>query len=338
MRIFWKTSFAILQVLHLLHATGNPPPTSFRSETLIIHNAAKNELEKRSLSEGTKLDPATTSTEFKSKLYSKSSQSSAASSATLKRPHKNRRRGGSRHSGPSVSGAIGSVALTPLLLEGFSRLGVYMIQFGRLHYPQVPRGVIEMTIVFHGANGYDNATALLMMSLNRTVSPYNFLLNWDTYSHNTIQAPFNAERIGKEVARRLPARIRRIHVIGISVGAHAADACVRQLKRDRSHHIYIQETLLNPVCARGLLDLEYGERVFGRAADYAQHFWNRNDEDALSFTNSPCLKCAVHDVTLRRPRTFVGQEWPLHYYVKSQDHGFVDDANKHGRGVVIVHQ
>lgn len=324
---------AVLTILSLLlflvYAHASSPPTSFRSKALVIENT---------------LPEHESSTAFQSKLYSKSIPSSSAKVAKKSQDDNDDddddrdSHESSRHTSGAVSGAIGSVAITPILIEGFSRLGAYMINFGRLQYPQVPRGVTEMTIVFHGVNGQDEFTTLLMTSLNKTSSPFNYLMNWEYYSKNMAQAPFNGERIGREVARRLPARIRLIHVIGVSAGAHAADACVRQLKKDRRDRIYVQETLLNPVCARGLLDLEYGEREFGSVADYAQHFLNRND-DALSFSSSPCLKCAVFDVTLRRPSTISsGQEWwPLIFYsTRFSDRGFVDDSNKLGRGVVIV--
>ena len=323
-------------------SSSSSSPHSFQSETHIIQNAAKDVWD-RSLP-GKIVNPPPqqqSNTQFQSKLYSKKSSSSSSSTAAV---GARKGRTSSSASTRAVS-AIGSVAITPLLTEAFARIGMYTIQFNKLQYPQVPRGVTELTLVFHGPHGQDVHTDALMKSLNETKSTtsssmstsYNFMMNWELYSQNMIQASFNGDRIGREVAKRLPARIRRVHIIGISVGAHAAEACVRQLKQDRHDRIYIQETLLDPVCAKGVLDLEYGIREFGSMADYAQQFVNT--DDVMPFSNSPCLKCAVFDITACRPEEIRGHDWPLVYYAQQQlqrDMGFVQDSNKKGRGVVVV--
>jgi hypothetical protein len=271
----WWWIIVLVLVLVLLPvgtSSKSASPHSFQSETQItIQNAAKDVWD-RSLPG--KIAVTQRNTQFQSKLSSK--KASGAATATTKTTTKSSSRHRNHHHPVGTVGAIGSVALTPLLTEAFSRIGMYTIKFNKLQYPQVPRGVTELTLVFHGAHGPDVHTDALMKSLNETSasassmssssssqSSYNFMMNWELYSQNMIQASFNGDRIGREVAKRLPARIRRVHIIGISIGAHAADACVRQLKRDRQDRIYIQETLLDPVCARGVLDLEYGLRESG---------------------------------------------------------------------------
>ena len=77
---------------------------------------------------------------------------------------------------------------------------------------------------------------------------------------------------------------------------------------------YVQETLLDPLCARGIWDLTYGVRQFGRAADYAQQFYNT--DDPVPFTNTPLTGAAVVDVTPVRPPAVFGHDWPLVYYTQ----------------------
>jgi hypothetical protein len=250
------------------------------------------------------------------------------------------RKGASSSGGGSSRRTVllgGTVLLTPLFAEGFARLGTLFLQIDALEYPQVPPDVTEITIVFHGANGLDENTDVLMKNLEtQTSTPYNFMMNWTQYSQNLVQASFNGDRIGQEVAKRLPAHITKVHIIGISVGAAAADACVVQLKKDRpDNQVYIQETLLDPLCARGVLDLTYGEREFGAEADYAQQILNT--DDPVPFTNAACTKCATLDITLCRPPEIFGHDWPLIFYANWIGMlGFVDDSKKLKEGVVFT--
>jgi hypothetical protein len=232
-------------------------------------------------------------------------------------------------------GIIGSGILgIPIMADFLSRFSSSLVPLDNLEYPQPHESVSEITIVFHGRRGPDENTEALMKAVSKT-SEYVFLMDWSRFS-NMFQAAYVGENIGREVARRLPPQIEKVHVIGISVGASAADACVTQLKKDRST-VYVQETLLDPVCARGLFDVDYGVREFGRSADYAQQYLN--NDDSVTFSNQPTRRCAVIDVTPCRPRQpfqVPGHDWPLIYYFRdARRTGFVPDSRKLGRGVVV---
>ena len=223
-----------------------------------------------------------------------------------------------------------------------------------------------ITLVFHGSGGTDTNTEALMSKLG---GPTNaFMIHWYDYSKSTVFAAWNGQHIGTEVAKRLmtsssssvssnnnknnttknsnkakkKARQKYIfHIIGISVGAMACDACVvelqhqiQQLQQQQKKkydaeddeeeedgntttpavEYYVQETLLDPLCARGIWDLTYGIRHFGRAADYAQQFYNT--DDPVPFTNTPMTWAAVVDVTPVRPPAMFGHDWPLVYYTQ----------------------
>ncbi|GMH64111.1 hypothetical protein TrRE_jg13028 [Triparma retinervis] len=136
---------------------------------------------------------------------------------------------------------------------------------------------------------------------------------------------------------------RNIHIIGISVGAFAADATISRLRKYIDQHpnapkINLQLTLLDPFTQRGIFGVNWGIKNFGRNADYAQQYLNT--DDPVPSTNEPCDNCAVFDVTNTSKRKKVdgeifGHDWPLVHYTKYAKHvAMVDDSDKIARGTV----
>lgn len=258
----------------------------------------------------------------------------------------------------------GIIASIPVLAECLARLG--WVNFEKIEYP-IPQlqstNVLELTIVFHGAMSPANDEALqsMVQVLESKSKSKNSVLvmDWSKYSTRNFlpRASFHAQAIGKQFAKNMLSSIQlqhqhlhqtsyfyqpdrpppplqvRLHVVGVSVGAFAADAFVTnlrcQLKKEEKKErldgssiskstidCYIQETLLDPYCARGVLDLDYGVRCFGAKADYAQQIVSRTDRVPTS--NEYLKNCVVWDITEQLPSRIASllrhAEWPVLWY------------------------
>jgi len=240
---------------------------------------------------------------------------------------------------------VGVIAI-PIAGEVYSR--GFFPPFRRNKYDiplDEPKGgwdsVTDATIVFHGAGGQDTNTDVLMSALNNEVGTsksYETIVDWSEWSQNILKASFVGQTIGKEIAAQLLSKaknIETVHVIGISVGSFAANSCIDKVKQERqksSGDVYSQLTLLDPFCQRGVLDLTYGDRNFGKNADYPQQYLNT--DDPVPFTNKSLSKCACIDVTALRPTEIFGHDWPLIYYSKSKKLGLVSASDKLSIGKV----
>ena len=194
----------------------------------------------------------------------------------------------------------GASIILPLAGETYARAGnFYPSKLGDEVFQNSPsdwNDVEEITLIFHGAGGQDENTEELLTKLrkkNKEIKSYETVLDWSEGSRNILQASFNGERFGRLVAEQLfmmcgsSRSLKSIHFIGISVGSFAADAGVtrfRELMNDTKYEkredsrfrrdIYIQLTLLDPFTQRGIIGASYGDRIFGKSADYAQRFLN----------------------------------------------------------------
>lgn len=160
----------------------------------------------------------------------------------------------------------------------------------------------ELVVVLPGAGGPDANTARIVASLRKTAGPGARVVeyDWKDYVGDQLQAPYNAQRLGDFLAEELrPLALRKLHVVGISVGAFAADRLVERVAasgpRPRT-----RLTLLDPFTARGALGLlrpstAYGVRRFGREADVAECVLNT--DDPVPSTSTPLRHAANFDVT-----------------------------------------
>jgi len=256
----------------------------------------------------------------------------------------------------------GAVLSLPLLTEVYSRAGASRLAPGG-RFPSEPLAdpatgwdeVEDVTLVFHGAGGQDQYTDELMKNLEaprgRGGKSYEAIVDWSAVSGNILQASFNGQRVGRETASLLLSKLRyrngtpgeeinkcnTVHVIGISVGAFAADSCVTQIKKvlgARANEVNVQLTLLDPFLQRGVIGVGYGTKTFGRSADYAQQYMNT--DDPVPSTNDPCTNCACVDVTALRPKEIFGHDWPLVYYARSRQLGIVPLEQRQEAGSVVV--
>ena len=238
----------------------------------------------------------------------------------------------------------------------------------------------EITFVFHGAGGQDENTDELMKTLSSSSSNNNKamvqMVDWSSDSSNLLQASVNGMNIGKRIAESLtdillPDRtggnndddstrslhqLRRIHIIGISVGAFAAHSFIQEFNskfkrqtvssssssnnnnNNHQDNVYIQATFLDPLCSKGVLAFKYGENEFGKGCNYAQQFLNT--DDPVPFTNTNLVNCATIDVTNSRPEEIFGHDWPLIYYTKyalpNSTRGFVSIDDQRQIGTVLT--
>ena len=271
-----------------------------------------------------------------------------------------------------LAGVGGSILSLPLLGEVYSRLGardVASLVFGDDHQTSsgsvlgddLPADVEEVTLVFHGAAGQDQYTDELMANLRAkcaSKAQYAAMIDWTALSSNILQASFSGQRVGREAARRLLDRccngsgqgtcnLKRVHLIGISVGAFAADEACAAIKSKLGDNVTCQLTLLDPFQQRGVIGMGYGNSNFGKTADYAIHYLNT--DDPVPSTNEPLTKhCAVVDITKLRPEEIFGHDWPLVYYSGIEKRrqssvgggnnvlGFVPEKDRLELGTVIV--
>jgi Lipase len=235
------------------------------------------------------------------------------------------------------------VLVVPPALEIYSRLGSKEADFQDDLFPQPPLGswddVKHATMVFHGSGGQDQFTDKLIQNLKRldNKSKYSNIVEWRKYSSDILQASFNGQRIGRYAANQLLQRARNlesVHVIGISVGAFAADAVCDQVKASLKDSVDVQLTLLDPFTQRGILDFGYGARKYGESADYFEQYLNT--DDPVPSTNLPLEKSVCYDITAIRPvEVSFGHDWPVAYYGRQKNIGMVPPAERLPRGTII---
>jgi hypothetical protein len=276
--------------------------------------------------------------------------------------------GGSRRKFLAV--AISALLSSSLALEVYSRIGSLLFvdttDDELIPAPTGPSswgGTEHVTVVFHGAGGQDVYTDELMKNLKdndhrrdasksgRASSRYSYIVDWSAYSTNLFQASYNGERIGRDLARRLLQKqpdLKTIHLIGISVGSFAANAAATEIKqgatdgRPRPARTaptagpFVQLTLLDPFTQRGIFGWGYGNRNFGKCADYTEQYLNT--DDPVPSTNDPLEHAVCYDVTDLRPEHIPGHDWPLVFYARSKTVGQLvgDDENERSKAGVVL--
>lgn len=98
--------------------------------------------------------------------------------------------------------------------------------------------------------------------------------DWSAWVGNLFRAAYDSEHVGKVVGNQVAEVInnsaerstRNVHVIGISVGAFAANAFLSTItaKVSKTKKVYRRLTLLDPFTSKGIFGAAYGPRQFGR--------------------------------------------------------------------------
>ena len=158
--------------------------------------------------------------------------------------------------------------------------------------------------------------------------------DWREFRGSLFRAALDSQQIGKIIGRQLASEghINDLHVVGVSVGAFAADTCIKEFRRLRgmesqqgngeskyNKKVGSRLTFLDPFTSRGIFGSGYGNRFFGNEADFCEQFMNT--DDPVPSTNSPLPGAHVYDVTTSRQREgFVPlsgdsmHSWPVAFY------------------------
>lgn len=171
---------------------------------------------------------------------------------------------------------------------------------------------------FHGRGGPDREDAdlkarILAQDKAAGLSRYVHVFVWREYleAATAERISYTGQAIGRKLGRALAARtnLRSLHVSGTSAGGFAANECITAyVEAAGSKRATTRLTLCDPFCARadevgapwdnGLRTS--GARLFGRDADFAEHYLN--SDDIVPSTNFPLPLCYVYDVTGSKER------------------------------------
>lgn len=225
-----------------------------------------------------------------------------------------------------------AVAGSAILIEGYSRLPQKLI-FGSTPRPIAPFKETDAVIIFPGASGPDDNTSNLAQAvidsdkkcgIERHVEVYD----WSPWKGNLIRASFDGQSVGKIIGKQLAEEhknLKSLHVMGVSVGAFAADSCSYEFQKSQENILrttpapYVRLTLLDPFTQRGLFGTKYGLKLFGKSATYCEQYLNT--DDPVPSTNEAISMGFVSDITGSASRkAFVPlkgdsmHSWPVAYY------------------------
>jgi len=185
----------------------------------------------------------------------------------------------------------------------------------------------SITIIFPGANGPDKNTDNLLYNIKKNVNNQHYVAvyDWKKWRGNLLRASYDSISVGKIIGNDIVnscSGIKHAHLIGISVGALAADTASKIIKQKSKQDTYVKVTLLDPFCSLGLFNINYGKNNFGREIDYSEQYLNT--DDPVPFTNEPLPNCICYDITNTKDRnTFKPlpndnmHSWPVYYYSKN---------------------
>jgi hypothetical protein len=186
----------------------------------------------------------------------------------------------------------------------------------------------SITIIFPGANGPDKNTDNLLYNIKKNVNSqrnYVVVYDWKKWRGNVLRASYDSINVGKIIGNDIVNScnsIKHAHLIGISVGAFAADTASKIIKQKSKQGTYVKVTLLDPFCSLGLFNINYGKNNFGRDIDYSEQYLNT--DDPVPFTNEPLPNCICYDITNTKDRNIFKplpndnmHSWPVYYYSKN---------------------
>jgi hypothetical protein len=236
--------------------------------------------------------------------------------------------------------------LFPLALELYSRIPLRCNNLGLPVLPALrplPDALSnkkEVTILFHGFGGQDLNTDRIIDEINKACDNNGIAhcYDWELWRGNLFRAANNGLSIGKKVGKELAGNqnIEKLHVIGISVGSFAANACLdsfiseidTQKRKGQRFNSMLQPpdskvqthiTFLDPFTQRGIFGAKYGIKNFGKNAEFAEQYLNT--DDPVPSTNEPIDFCHVYDITQHQQRkNFVPlpqdnmHSWPAAFY------------------------
>jgi len=141
--------------------------------------------------------------------------------------------------------------------------------------------------------------------------------DWDAYAASRMTASADGMVVGQLLGEALlesPYEYHHLHLVAHSAGSYVIHA-LSQTVSNQNSDITIHATYLDPFTANGFFDWSYGQREFGRHADYAENFFNK--DDPVPSTNELLEHAHNFDVTALRPVHYNEDKthwWPVDFY------------------------
>jgi hypothetical protein len=169
----------------------------------------------------------------------------------------------------------------------------------------------DLVIIFPGAGGPDRYIDSLKTNIEKSDREHRvkrdvFVYDWLPWRGNFIRAAFDGTTVGENICRDIVSResnegpISSLHLIGISVGSFAADACAKTYKSTSEHPGFVRETYLDPFTSKGIFGAGWGIRNFGKSADVVEDYVNC--DDPVPFTSDPLSRAHTFDITKSESR------------------------------------
>ena len=175
----------------------------------------------------------------------------------------------------------------------------------------------DVFLHFHGRGGPDREDS----DLKARILAQDKAAGFDRFVHvfvwrewleaaSTERISYTGQAIGRKIGESLARTdLRSLHVTGTSAGGFAANECITAyVQAAGEKRATTRLSLCDPFCARadevgspwdnGLGTS--GAKLFGRDADFAEHFLN--SDDIVPSTNFPLPLCYCHDVTGSKER------------------------------------
>lgn len=232
-----------------------------------------------------------------------------------------------------------------IAIEVYSRIPQRLL-FGSTPRPLEQFEDKDVVLIFPGAGGPDENTSNLARAVIESdrlcgVKRHVEVYDWSPWKGNLLRASYDGQSVGKIIGQQLAegfGDLKSVHVMGVSVGAFAADSCsyhfqkISQKKKSSSEPTYVRATFLDPFTQRGLFGTKYGSKLFGKAATFCEHYLNT--DDPVPSTNEPLSKAIVYDITASESRkSFIPlngdsmHSWPVAYYGRKWETKLNEDGS-----------
>lgn len=190
-------------------------------------------------------------------------------------------------------------------------------------------------IIFPGAGGPDQYTealrdTIIASDLKKGIHRPVYVYDWLKWRGSFLRAAFDSQSVGRVIGSQIAKtqHLQNLHVIGISVGAFAADTCVKTYQELSSTPGKVHLTLLDPFTSKGVFGYGWGLTHFGVGADVVEDYLNV--DDPVPTTNEPVVNAYTLDVTQSEARQSFRDSthsWPVAYLANHWNTDFDEDGN-----------
>lgn len=190
-------------------------------------------------------------------------------------------------------------------------------------------------VIFPGAGGPDQYTkalrdTIIASDMRKGIHRPVYVYDWLQWRGSFLRAAFDSQNVGKVIGTQIAQsqHLQNLHVIGISVGAFAADSCAKAYKELATSPGKVHLTLLDPFTSKGVFGYGWGVTHFGVDADVVEDYLNV--DDPVPTTNEPVVNAFTLDVTNSEARKGFEDSthsWPVAYLANHWNTVFDEDGN-----------